>query len=400
MSSLMAFPAKGEWTAKDRARLVDALDHDVRQPQHSMEMGLRTLRLKMADLKARRFDESTINPLLQEMTGELASVQAAARQVTDTLRDLFDAIRLDFDEARPHPRTIRAGDLIERVTKSNQGLAGEIEVHGVSSRLTFVSDERWVERILNNLVGNAIWHSQGDRVLVGARRNADDILFEVRDNGRGMTREQAAPVFNSIRVPALSHVRSPAARTGLGLYNVRLFTEILGGRVDCQSVPGRGTLFRVKLPGPVGVSEAHRHPAESAIAKAARNKLVTILDDDPLMLQQTEQALDHLGIEVYADHDPLRWLSVVTDLKRMPDLILMDFQLGAERCSLHVDIVRRKWCGEKLNLIVLADSARDPNLARMSRSVPVLQKPLANREFDLILGVLAGQFELPGSGFL
>jgi two-component sensor histidine kinase len=389
-----------KWTAADRAKLVDALDHDVRQPQHSMEMGLRTLRLKMADLKARRFNDANFDSLVSEVTGEVASVQEAARQVTDTLRDLLDAIRLEFDEVRSNPRTIHAGDLIERISKSNRGLAGDIEIHGISSRLTFVSDERWVERILNNLVGNAIWHSQGNRVLVGARRSADDVVFEVRDNGRGMTPEKVSTIFNPVRNPALPHTWSSAARSGLGLYIVRLFTERLGGSVDCHSVPGRGTRFRVRLPGPVALAEAHRCAAESAIAEAARNKLLTVLDDDHFVLHQTEQAFSPLGIEVYADHDPLRWLSVVTDLGRRPDLILMDFQLGSERCSLQLDIVRRKWSGERLNVIVLADNDRDPSLRRASKYVPVLKKPLSGRKLNLILAVLGGQLELPSFGFL
>ena len=400
MNDPEASPSTGGMTAEDRVRLVVALDHDVRQPQHSMEMGLRTLRLTMADLKARRFDESTFDSLLQRMTVELSSVQAAARQVTDALRDLFDAIRLEFHEARPQPRTIRAGDLIERVSKSNRGLAGDIEVHGVSSRLTFVSDERWVERILNNLVGNAIWHSQGNRVLVGARRSGGDILFEVRDNGRGMLPDKVANVFDPIQVPAFSSIGSSAARSGLGLYNVRLFTERLGGKVDCRSVPGQGTLFRVRLSGPVGTAEAHTHPVQSAVAEAARHKLVAVLDDDLSVLRATERAFECFGIEVYGDNDPLRWLNVVTDLKRMPDLILMDFQLGREQCSLHLDIVRRKWSGEELKVIVLADNVQDASLIRTSRTVPVLQKPLSARKFDLIVGVLARQLELPRGGFL
>jgi hypothetical protein len=78
MSPFNGRPAKDEWTAEDRAKLVDALDHDVRQPQHSMEMGLRTLRLKMADLKARRFNDANFDPLLREMTGEVASVHRHA----------------------------------------------------------------------------------------------------------------------------------------------------------------------------------------------------------------------------------------------------------------------------------------------------------------------------------
>ena len=66
-----------QMTAEERARLVAALDHDLRQPRHSMEMGLRTLRLLTADLRTRRFDDATFDSLLQRQTVELASLQAA-----------------------------------------------------------------------------------------------------------------------------------------------------------------------------------------------------------------------------------------------------------------------------------------------------------------------------------
>ena len=176
-----------QMTAEERARLVAALDHDVRQPRHSIEMGLRTLRLVTADLKARRFDDTTFDSLLQRMTVELASVQAALRQVTDAQQDLFDALRIEFGELLLRPRTISAGDLIERICRSNRVLAGQVELRGAPSRLTFFSDEGWVERVLGNLVTNALRHARATKVLIGARRCAGDIVFDVLDNGRGLS---------------------------------------------------------------------------------------------------------------------------------------------------------------------------------------------------------------------
>ena len=123
------------------------------------------------------------------LQAELASVQAAARQIVDTQQDLVDAIRLEFDDTRPTPRTVRADDVISRAVKSNRVLAANVTLHGAPSRLAFVADERWTERILNNLISNAIWHSGASHILVGARRRGDDIVFEVRDNGRGMPQD-------------------------------------------------------------------------------------------------------------------------------------------------------------------------------------------------------------------
>jgi CheY-like chemotaxis protein len=135
-------------------------------------------------------------------------------------------------------------------------------------------------------------------------------------------------------------------------------------------------------------------------ANQARNKMVAVLDDDERVLHTTERLFEQLGVEVYADHDPLRWLNVVMDLKRMPDLFLLDFQLKGQDCSLQLDIVRRKWGEEKPKVIVVTGHTQNLTLLRIAQTVPVLQKPLSDPEFELILEVLAGRRELPEAGFL
>lgn len=390
----------GTMTPEERARVVVALDHDARQPQHAIEMGLRNLRLLLGELEDGPPDERARDELLQRVRLALASVQAAARQIVDTQQDLIDAIRLEFDDTRPTPRTISAGDLIARVVKSSRVLTTSVTLHGAPSRLTFVADERWIERVLSNLISNAIWHSGATHILVGARRRSGDIVFEVRDNGRGMSQDKVERVFEPLRVPSFSPAGYSSASSGLGLYNVRLFTERMGGAVDCTSVPGLGTLFRVKLPGPVETRADPAFPTRFAASPQMRNRMVAVLDDDEQVLRTTERVFTSLGIEVYADSDPLRWLSVITELKRMPDLFLLDFHLKGQDCSLELDIIRRKWSDGRPKIIVVTGHASSPTLLRIAERVPVLQKPLSDAQFELILDVLAGRRALPAAGFL
>lgn len=387
-------------TAEERARFVAALDHDMRQPRHSIEMGLRTLRLVTADLKARRFDGTTFDSLLQRVTVELASVQAALRQLTDAQQDLFDALRIEFEGLLLRPRTISAGDLIERICRSHHALAGHVELRGAPSRLTFFSDEGWVERVLGNLVANALRHSRATRVLIGARRCAGDIVFDVLDNGRGLSPATVGEVFQAENAPTNFVGDLTTARSGLGLHNVRFLTERLGGSVQCLSTPGFGTRFRIRLPGPLGTSEPPRRTPHGVAARAVRNKLVAILDDDLALLRTTERLFEALGIEVYADHDPLRWLGVVTDMPSPPDLIVLDFQLQDQDCSLLLDIVRRKWAAPRTKVLVLTGAPASPGLAEVAAVVPVLRKPLSEFRFDLLLDCLAGTREMPEAGYL
>lgn len=389
-----------QMTAEERARLVAALDHDLRQPRHSMEMGLRTLRLLTADLRTRRFDDATFDSLLQRQTVELASLQAALRQFTDAQQDLFDALRIEFDELLLRPRTISAGDLVERICRSSRALAGRVELRGVPSRLTFFSDEGWVERVLGNLVTNALRHSRATKVLIGARRCGCDIAFDVRDNGRGLSPARLEEVLQAKRAPAGLSSDPSTARSGLGLYNVRLLTERLGGSVQCASAPGRGTRFRVRLPGPLGTSEPLVAVRRGTGAQAVRNKLVAIIDDDLAVLRTTERLFEALGVEVYADHDPLRWLGIVTDMTRPPDLVVLDYQLRDHDCSILLDIVRRKWAAPRTKVVVLTGAPASPGLSEVAAAVPVLRKPLTDLKFDMLLDVLAGTGELPAAGRL
>jgi len=390
----------GTMTPEERARVVVALDHDARQPQHAIEMGLRNLRLLLGELEEGSADERARDDLLQRARVALASVQAAARQIVDTQQDLIDAIRLEFDDTRPTARTVSAGDLIARVVKSSRVLASSVTLHGAPSRLTFVADERWVERVLSNLISNAIWHSSASHILVGARRRGDDIVLEVRDNGRGMSQEKVERVFEPLRVPSLAPAGYSSASSGLGLYNVRLYTERMGGTVECQSVPGLGTLFRVRLPGPVEKRTDPVFPARLGANPQMRNRMIAVLDDDEQVLRTTERVFNSLGIEVYADSDPLRWLSVITELKRMPDLFLLDFHLKGQDCSLEVDIIKRKWSDRRPKIIVVTGHASNPTLLRIAERVPVLQKPLSDVQFELILEVLSGHRALPAAGLL
>lgn len=390
----------GTMSVEDKALVVVALDHDACQSKHSVEMGLRTIRLIASELESRELDEQDLASLGNRLKAEVTCVDAAIHQVMDTQQDLIDAIRLEFDDTRPCLRTVRADELIERVRRSNKSAAGDVELSSPGTRLIFVSDERWVERILSNLLSNAVLHSGCSKVLLGARPVGGDIVFEVRDNGRGIAPDKIAHVFEPTNGLPVRSAGQSVARSGLGLYNVRLFTERLGGSIGCISSPGRGTLFRVILPGPVDRVERSPRSSRFGAAIGIRNKLVAMLDDDVAVLRSTERALQALGVEVYADHDPLRWLSAVTDLRRVPDLILLDLQLNGHSCALQLDVVRRKWGDQKPKILVITGDSQSKDLTAVSQIAPVLRKPLVEKKFDLVLEVLAGDRELPASGFL
>ena len=111
--------------------------------------------------------------------------------------------------------------------------------------------------------------------------------------------------------------------------------------------------------------------AGRSVDKGIQNRLVAVLDDDPQVLETTQRIFENLGIEVCADDDPLRWLGSVLELKRMPDLFLLDFQLKRANCSLQLDIIRRKW--QELCPRIISSAmghTSNPDLQKIAQSVP------------------------------
>ncbi|HQR21612.1 MAG TPA: hybrid sensor histidine kinase/response regulator [Burkholderiaceae bacterium] len=390
----------GTMSPEDKVRMIAALDHDARTPQQILSFSHKRMGILVGQMLDPNLDGEALRELVRKLQQEVATASTVGRRLTDLQQDLVDALRLDFDDTQAQPRTISADELIHRARKGNEHLAATygVEIRGVASRLKFVADERWVERVLNNLIVNAVAHSHGTKVLIGARQRDGDILFEVRDNGRGMKPEAVARVFEPLAPPSLPGIGHSLARSGLGLYVVRLYVERMGGAVDCHSAQGAGTRFEVRLPGPVTRGEKRRKRDDAAILEAVRNKVVAIIDDDAEMLRTVERMFETLGVTVLPAEEPVAFFVALGDATRRPDLFLMDFQLKGQDIVNCLSMVRRRW--ENPPIIILTGHHNQQALLQISKTVPVMRKPLNEARFDQVLEVLAGQADLPEAGFL
>jgi hypothetical protein len=165
-----------------------------------------------------------------------------------------------------------------------------------------------------------------------------------------MNAEALVRIFEPIKRAATVSIERSSERSGLGLYNVLLYAKRLGGTVDCVSAPERGTRFLVRLPGPVVIA-----PRPYAGPRRTE-KLVAILSADKLTASALETLFENEGIEAYGDYDALRWLTVVTDFKKPPDLILMDDPSRRKDRLLQIDVVRRRWPNKQLRLVFISNS--------------------------------------------
>jgi PAS domain-containing protein len=213
-----------------REDLLRAVSHDLRNPlQVALLNAERLARTAPEGTPARRFAESVL---------------LAARQMTAILRDLVDSVRLDAGglELFREPLALRA--VAEALVTASAGVLDVQRVRiSVPPDLPPVSaDPARLERVLANLVGNALKYTRGT-VEVGAWAAGAEVHVSVRDEGPGISPEELPHLFDRYW-----RGRRGGEGLGLGLYIVRKLVEAHGGRIRAESAPAAGSTFTFSLP--------------------------------------------------------------------------------------------------------------------------------------------------------
>jgi len=137
-----------------------------------------------------------------------------------------------------------AAKCITLFTEAAKGKSITLE-NKVDKDALFVADRNHVEMILRNLVHNAIkFTNPGGRVTLSAKQEAESFRISVADTGTGMTAEQVTNLFSTEPVKTLRGTQGERG-TGLGLMLCKEMLDQLGGYIEVESKPGRGSVFHV-----------------------------------------------------------------------------------------------------------------------------------------------------------
>lgn len=218
-------------TMKDN--FMAAVSHELRTPLASV-LGFA---MTIEESRHRMSDEQ-----LGTLTQRLAT---NAVKLDGLLTDLLDLDRMRRSVLEPSLRTIDLADLINRILETRRDPARRLEVEVPSTEATV--DPPMVERIVENLVGNALKHtSPACTIWVRLEDDGDDLLLTVEDDGPGVPEELRAAVFQPFEQGPHDHPHAPG--TGIGLSLVAQFAELHGGDAWCTERPGGGASFKVRLP--------------------------------------------------------------------------------------------------------------------------------------------------------
>jgi len=239
-----------------------------------------------------------------------------------------------------------------------------VELVFVRSNLIVESDPVMLDRILGNLIENAIRHSGGRRVLIGCRRHSDTLRVHVIDNGRGM---RSLPATDKAET-------SVGSGLGLGLHIVADTAKALGHSVDMMS-GDRGTNAILTLPKSETVTIEHR--AETGPSPLLFGS-VLIIEDDAEVRYALAMTLQRAGMSVASATTHAEALSMIAGLERQPDLLIIDYHLPDARRGTETYRLVEQVIGRVIPTLFITGSTEPNDLADLDQhGWPVLTKPIS-----------------------
>jgi len=273
----LAARAAAETANRAKSQFLAAASHDLRQPLHAVGLFAAALAVKARD--------PDVKPLV-------ASIHASLEALEGLFAQLLDLSRLEAGALHPAPTTVPLEPLFARLAAdfAPQAIASGLCLRIVPTRLAVETDPVLLERILGNLVANAVRYTRSGGVVLGARRRANAVRIDVIDSGVGIGNDDRARVFDEfVQLAASPRHHTGGRGMGLGLAIVRRLAALLGHRIELASMPGRGSRFSITVPRSI-VARQRRLPLRirdeptATVSRVLEGRCVVVVDDDPAVV--------------------------------------------------------------------------------------------------------------------
>jgi signal transduction histidine kinase/CheY-like chemotaxis protein len=348
-----------------KSRFLAAASHDLRQPVHALTLFVAALRPRVNDSEARRL---------------LDHIDSSVQAMGGLFNGLLDISRLDAGVVEVHPQTFAMQPLLERICRDYAGdaEAKKIELVLKPTRAAVYSDPLLVERVVRNIVANAIAYTDKGRVLVGCRRRGKILRVQVWDTGRGIPESEQARIFTEFYQVA-NPERDRSKGVGLGLAIVKRLTALLGHPLILRSRPDHGSVFTLDLP----FSDAAISAASVGYEEAGdfvASGLILVVDDEATIQMAMRSLLEGWGFKAIVAGSCDEILPLLANCPERPGLIVCDYRLRAHEDGIRViERLRSEYNDDEIpGMLITGDTAPDRLKEAQESGLLLLHKPVSN----------------------
>jgi len=351
-----------EQASAAKSRFLAAASHDLRQPLQALAMFVNVLSGREMDDKARQL---------------IHRIRDCSDALERLLGSLLDISKLDAGLFVPQRREFNVGAMLDRLCSEIRPLAEEkgLRLRRVPCSLLVDSDPGLLDRLLRNLLTNAVRHTESGRILIGCRRDGDHLRIEIWDTGVGIPEDQLGMIFEEFHQVG-NPARDRREGLGLGLAIVKRLSNLLNHPVTVRSEVGRGSCFTVRLPKSGDHAPMELVLPEDELANET-GAVVIGIDDEADIREALDMLLKEWGYDAVVAGSAIEAISKLEALRKKPDLVVADYRLKQGHTGADAILaIRHVWGAGVGGFLLTGDTGPDRLREATASGFEVLHKPI------------------------
>ena len=347
-----------------KSRFLAMASHDLRQPLHALGLFVAQLRTPLKS---------------GERTKTIERVDATRKEMDEMFNSLLDISRLDAGILTPKITEFPIARLLQKIETTFDQATREkgLRLRVRRSDAWVRSDAMLLERILLNLVSNAVRYTLRGGIIVGCRRRDEMLRIEVWDSGPGIPEDQKQNIFGEFfQLPGPE--RNRYGGLGLGLAIVDRLRVLLNHQIDLASTVGRGSRFAILVPM-ADECITSTEPVDSLrpAAFAVEGKVILVIADAPVVLEVTGGLLGKWGYSVLTAGSDEAALIRLAERQQRPDLIISDYHLASGKTGIRaIEQINAAFGSSIPAILISGDTAPEPLRDAKDRGYILLHKPV------------------------
>ncbi len=360
-------------TAKNK--FIATASHDLRQPLHALGLYLDVLETKLEGK-----DEIAL----------ITKIKNSSNALSVLFNSLLDLSRLDAGVVEVESIHFPVNRMLSSLQEEFQEVAADksLQIKFQQSNAVLYTDTVLLERILRNLIQNAITYTPEGSVEVRCELLEQFLRIEIADTGPGIPQIEQNAIFSEYY--QLEHDgRRTTIGLGLGLAIVRRLVDLLEVKFDLQSTSGEGSVFSLELP--LGDVSQVVDEVTSTKNTEISGYTILIIDDDADILDGMSHVLDAHGCKPVTAKSAIEAIEKLTRHDLSPTMIVADYRLEqGQTGDVAIESVREEFNQDIPAIIVTGDTSPDRLKEATSSGFRLLHKPVQADELIAELSLALG----------
>ena len=375
MEQLQLKKEKAESANLAKTQFLAAASHDLRQPLHAISLFLDVLEDRSSD---------------SEQMMIIDKIKKSSTALENLLESLLDISKLDASAITVKKTSFDIQRLFNVLENEFKPIALEenLKIRFVPTSLWVNTDRQLLERILRNLISNAISYTKKGRIMVGCRRTTDSVIISVCDTGIGIAADKTSIIFEEFQ-QVDNHGRDRSNGLGLGLSIVARLVDLLKAQLTLHSKPGQGSIFSVKLARSSAYEMTQAENSSLIIKSDLTGTTILIIEDEEEIRHALNLLLSGWGCNILeiVSAEEVNQKKLTRD---KPDVILADYRL--QHLETGVDVIHaiHDFYQDKTipAAIITGDTAPDRIKEAQESGFQILYKPVSGGKLRALLNYL------------